>query len=428
MNIAVPTENFVKEITNNLINTMTTEIRQQVVHDVATAVMDFDLSAEIRAQINGAVSKAIEHYMDVDSQGRINPYVNNPVTGAVFNQFVNRTEQFLQSLMQHVNNDIVSDLFTKLNSINIHDMIIEETRLTVERLLQRSTWQFPPRSIPVETLQTEHIRIPASNLLPGMITGFHSVGIQDRASEAQLTITDSITVVENRLVAHSLDIHGDLAIKGTVNTEFIQDIVKRTISDIQTAHKDGVYDQYCDRVITKLTDQGLDVSLVKIHGESLVIDQTMNPRVTKSNLKRVGLLEELQVSGETVLDHTVYVSNKRMGVNTLEPERVFDLWDQEVQVIMSKRQRDVAMIGTLRNQRVILSSNNRDNVILDPDGSCTVSELRIGKITHSSSDTRPRDQKPQGHIVWNSQPSLGHAIGWISLGGARWAQFGTIQD
>ena len=112
----------------------------------------------------------------------------------------------------------------------------------------------------------------------------------------------------------------------------------------------------------------------------------------------------------------------------MSPERVLDIWDQEVQIVASKRLKDVGFFGTLRSQKLILSSNNKDNIVLNPDGSIAVSQINIGKISHSSATARPSDNKPIGHIVWNDAPNIGSAIGWISLGGARWAKFGIILD
>jgi hypothetical protein len=105
-----------------------------------------------------------------------------------------------------------------------------------------------------------------------------------------------------------------------------------------------------------------------------------------------------------------------------------DIWDQEVQIVASKRLKDVGFIGTLRNQNLILGANNKDNLVLNADGSITVGQMILGKIHHSSAQDRPADNKPVGYVVWNERPVIGGPVGWVSLGGARWAKFGLIQD
>jgi hypothetical protein len=54
--------------------------------------------------------------------------------------------------------------------------------------------------------------------------------------------------------------------------------------------------------------------------------------------------------------------------------------------------------------------------------------LNIGRVRHTSSSTMPVDNRPAGVVVWNEKPYIGGPIGWVSLGGARWAGFGTITE
>ena len=49
-----------------------------------------------------------------------------------------------------------------------------------------------------------------------------------------------------------------------------------------------------------------------------------------------------------------------------------------------------------------------------------------GTVSISVSDTPPADGQSKGSIVFNSNPSLGGPMGWVSLGNAQWANFGVI--
>ena len=93
---------------------------------------------------------------------------------------------------------------------------------------------------------------------------------------------------------------------------------------------------------------------------------------------------------------------------------------------MGKVEKDYAVIGAPKAQRLVLSSNRQYNLVLNPDGSVAVQSIRIGSINHSSSNTMPEDDQRKGTVVWNSDPQIGQPIGWVSLGGARWAGFGTV--
>ena len=44
----------------------------------------------------------------------------------------------------------------------------------------------------------------------------------------------------------------------------------------------------------------------------------------------------------------------------------------------------------------------------------------------SSAATIPNYEDITGTIVWNESPMQGAPIGWVCLGGTRWAKFGEI--
>jgi hypothetical protein len=64
------------------------------------------------------------------------------------------------------------------------------------------------------------------------------------------------------------------------------------------------------------------------------------------------------------------------------------------------------------------------------EGNLTVAgkdvRLQFGTVTMYSSSTPPKTAESKGTIVFNSNPTLGGPLGWISLGEGRWANFGFI--
>lgn len=428
MELNVSTEHFIRGVTETLINSMTNEIRQQVVRDVTAHVMSFDLQTEIQNQIDSAVARAIQAYARNGTDGRLEPFQNNPVTNGVFTEFKSRTDAFLDSLVQRVQERVIEDMNYKLNSLDIATMIKEQADLTVKQMLLSHNYTFPDNSIPGRSIDPEGMKIKPETILPGIIKKFESTGIQDYASRVQLTILDDAIIMENKLVAHDLDIMGSITVRGGINKEFTDNIVTEVVQKFEADYDDGIYDQYCNRVINRLREHGLDSIHVTVDGESIATQNSLSKKITESNLQKLGALRSLYVDGESLLDNTVYISSRRLGINTKEPERVLDIWDQEVQIVASKRMKDVGFIGTLRSQNLILSANNKDNLILNTDGSITVNQMVLGRIHHSSAGDRPMDNRPVGQIVWNEKPSIGGPIGWVSLGGARWAKFGIIAD
>jgi hypothetical protein len=261
-----------------------------------------------------------------------------------------------------------------------------------------------------------------------VIKQFESVGIQDRATRCQLSILDEATVFENKLITKDLEVVGTVNFRGEVDPAFLDKMADKAIEKIEGKHNQGVYDQYAVRVIDLLNETGINADKVFFEHGPILDNSGLHSRITESNLQRVGQLRELQVVGESLFAETVYVSNRRMGINTRDPEKVLDIWDQETQIIVGKRSKDLGMIGTPQNQQLLLSSNFKNNLLLKPDGSVTVEQLYIGNTKHTSGRQMPMDDRPIGHIVWNENPYIGGPIGWVSLGGARWASFGTILD
>ena len=99
---------------------------------------------------------------------------------------------------------------------------------------------------------------------------------------------------------------------------------------------------------------------------------------------------------------------------------------QEIEFGFSKRTTNVAVFETPRNQQLIISTNGKNNLTLLPTGGVVVDTIAVGAVTLSSASMPPNYDAPQGNIVFNASPSIGGPLGWISLGGARWANFGFI--
>ena len=145
-----------------------------------------------------------------------------------------------------------------------------------------------------------------------------------------------------------------------------------------------------------------------------------------SQLQSLGVVRDLQTDGEALLSQTLYVSNHRVGVNTMDPNTALSIWDEEIEIGIGKQTHNTARIGAARDQSLIIGSNKQDNIILTPDGVTAISKLRLGNMMFSSSAMPPQYDAPRGTVVFNEVPSLGGPLGWVSLGNARWANFGII--
>ena len=63
----------------------------------------------------------------------------------------------------------------------------------------------------------------------------------------------------------------------------------------------------------------------------------LGPTVATSNLKKVGVLQELRVSGDFIVNESMYFNpaTNRLGINTLDPNGVLGLIENGVEFVMS---------------------------------------------------------------------------------------------
>ena len=159
---------------------------------------------------------------------------------------------------------------------------------------------------------------------------------------------------------------------------------------------------------------------------SIIEGNTLTTTVLHSNLQSVGVLKDLQTAGETLLSETLYTTSKRVGINTMDPSLALSIWDEEIQIDIGKQSQNTAQISTPRGHSMILGSNGQKNITLTTDGAAVIPKLQIGNMQFSTAAAPPATNDPKGTVVFNENPSLGGPMGWISLGDARWANFGII--
>jgi hypothetical protein len=301
---------------------------------------------------------------------------------------------------------------------------IEE--LVTSKLLKRD--KYPTASIPAVAVRQREIVITGEQIQGGIIANFSSTGIDDRASDCVLTLMDDTTVVENNLITKDLTVKGQFIVEGPVPEDsiFYQQLSKTVTSNVQASLEADMFKSFTEKVTSTIKEDGIDLKKITIDGKVAIEGKMLGFDITESFLQKVGALRELQVDGESVLANTVYVTKKRVGINTKEPSAALSVWDEEVEVTVSKSKEGVAKIGTPRAQAVVLSSNGKQNVTLNTDGTTEIADLRIGSIKLSAANQPPTYTSTKGHIVFNTNPTLGGPMGWVCLGAANWANFGIL--
>lgn len=255
---------------------------------------------------------------------------------------------------------------------------------------------------------------------------FSSVGIQDQATETQLTIMDDHTVFENNLTARDLTIANSaqiqhLVVTGSINTDnqswqaLAADITDKTLTKLTNEWKDSMVKQVADTI----KEQGIEFDRVTVDGQLLVSGNRLGDAIKETSIQTTGTLRSLNVSGETHLNETVNVLRKRIGVNTEEPEMAVSIWDEEVAINIGKNKLNQAYFGTSRAQGISIGTNRVGHLEITADGLTQIKKLQVGVHRISHEPKVPGYSGTRGDIVFNSNPT-DSVFAWVCLGAFKW--------
>lgn len=407
-------EGLVADITSNVLIRVDSAISAAINNRLAA----YDYAAHIQEAANTAFEKRVGEYT-VDPKRLENRIVDK------INATIESAQSQTKTLVENkVNESLLTVDFQRAITDSVGTLIADRI----------SEFVFPANSIDPAALKLLDLKITGDNISGGIIENFSSTGIDDRASQVALTILDDSTVIENNLLTKDLTVEGSMIINGqfVVNgavpedTEFFRKLVASTTTNTLTSLDHTLFNNYSTLIFDKLKQDGLDLTKITLNGTEIASSNSLGSAIVNSNLQTLGELRELRVSGESLLAQTLYVTSKRVGINTIEPSAALSVWDDEIEIIAKKKSRDVGMLGTARQQKLVLTANGKDNIVLSDDGSAQIDHLKIGGMQFTTSNVPPNFVSERCHVIWNTNPNPGGPLGWICLGGANWANFGII--
>jgi hypothetical protein len=260
-------------------------------------------------------------------------------------------------------------------------------------------------------------------------------GIQDHARRPELTVLDENVVVENCLTANRIEVVTsakikELTVTGSINTDnrawqtLSEAISEKTLNRLTTEWRESLINDVED----KIRERGIDFTQVQIDGVNVISGDTLSRKITNSSLQRVGALRDLTVAGEAHIYNTVSVLNKRLGVNTQEPEMALSVWDEEVSILAGKFKDRAAYIGTGRLQNLVLGVNRTPAVEIDVDGITAIKKLRVGVHRISHGTEVPNYAGTKGDVVFNANPGINdNVFAWQCLGGFKWKIIRSVE-
>ena len=267
---------------------------------------------------------------------------------------------------------------------------------------------------------------------------FATRGLHDGAETLELTlspgevrITNSLQcpdmVISDRAAVQGVLEVQDLVLRGTINTDNVSwnELSNRIAQDTLDLITDQWRQDLVNGVLEIAKTQGIEFQNVTLRGMPLVENGTLNSAVRHSQLASVGTLDRLSVSGDADISDTMHVRNRRVGINTSDPEMALSLWDEEVAVVAGKFKQSHAFLGTARSQNLSLGVNRRPYLEIDTDGLVTVKNFRIDRHRVSFAAQVPGYSGTRGDLVFNSDPNDGQPFAWVCLGAFRWQPLRT---
>jgi len=259
-------------------------------------------------------------------------------------------------------------------------------------------------------------------------------GIQNAAGQVELTVLDQHVVVENQFttknlevvdtaVVNNLNITGDVNISGPSWKNVRIEVAKDAVNLLTDAWKD----QLIKDLSAEIKTNGINFESVMIDNIPLVADGKLSDAIVSSSIQELGTLKKLKVSGESHIYDTFSVVNKRVGINTPEPEMALGLWDEEVSVVIGKLKNKTGYIGTGRAQNLAIGVNKDAAIEIDSTGLTVVKKLQVGVNRIGYDKQVPGWSGSKGDIVFNNNiNNENNVFAWICLGEYKWKSLRSI--
>ena len=256
--------------------------------------------------------------------------------------------------------------------------------------------QIGPNSIGVKHLGLEKNDLSGDLIDGGMITNFSSTGISDNASKNMMTLTDdkiviksglnivdgnnkSILEIDNNSIRFKRNILAESIIETKVSLSPVIEVVfDNDKQGSGLVAKDQFNVQY---LLYKDNNWQLSDSIKLPNKKTITIgnrlalsESELGSTITKSNLKKVGVLDELRVRGDFNINETLYynATSNRLGINVLDPNGVLGLMENGVEIVVKGEDYLRAKIGTVTKHELQFVTNNQTALVIDIDGKVTI--------------------------------------------------------
>ena len=321
----------------------------------------------------------------------------------------------------------------------------------------------------------------------GIITNFASAGIKDNSTYKKIPVLSVedfgiiTSAIQTPLIKSSTKIEGNLDVDGEITAkklhvdEITADIRHERTSPLEFKAEDGSAQGkgllwtgggYTKQFVLQKGDklfssEHLDLHRdreYKINNQTVLSQNALGPTVTKSNLKQVGILKDLNVTGDFVVDQYLFWdgNTQRLGLGTDQPNGDFSIGSLDHEFVIGATGNQNFKLGTWTTSGLEIITDDTVRLSIGPNGHITlynktVVEGSLGiNVKNFSTDAdittagpvRFQDKKfevsqeipisgqyKQGDVVWNANPIPSGYVGWVCVRDGtpgEWKPFGQI--
>jgi hypothetical protein len=325
----------------------------------------------------------------------------------------------------------------------------------------------------------------------GTINNFASTGIKDKATKQTLVVEDDKITVKNIKVSNvdgSFTVRGDVKIYGVLDAGFV-----RTTELITNQRYEKQYLEFAEGdkettigtgllwrsspynkqfVLLANPDRFFSTEHIEvtggrnfmINGQWVINEDSLGDGIMFSNLRKVGRLMDLSVSGALNLDDEVFYDpiSKRFGIGTEFGSARFTVQDEvnDIEMIIDGEGSGVGKFGVRNTKSLGLVTDDQIRILVDEKGDITfghemkdstitraygkfsvgiknpreqfevAGNMRLGGRLHGKGDEPPVEgTHVVGDIIWNTKPRPGGFVGWICIQNGNpglWKPWGPI--
>jgi len=389
-------------------------IEKQIINSVRPQLVDdffessgVSLSKTVELAVSDLFEKGnvpgIEKFVDHNQiRSTVDNVVQDLVSKTIDNLIIDPTWQ--AKIENVVNLNMSAKISRQLSKIDLNQLIVQEIDVGIER------WQ-------------DRIK-----------KDFRTNGFEDTAESIQLSVTnDGVALISDTRVGNDIHVERNAVVKGTLEVENL--VLKGRVNTDNASWREltttianqvveVVDDQWRSKMVADVVEHaknnGIEFAQVYIDGHQLVENNSLSPKITESNLEKVGTLKALTTHGVVNLSDTVHIVNGRIGVNTDSPEMALSVWDEEVCILAGKMSEKHAYIGTSRLQNLSIGVNRQSAIEINDAGITAVKHLQVDRFRIGHSGSTPGHSGNRGDFLINSDLKPGQPFAWLCLGGFKW--------